>query len=188
MIETLYTKKEIYDFLKKGAILGDLLDMSDGQECTVFKSDYFPEDEEDYNVVIYIPDLDQNEIVYDRRMTTEEIAEAYTNLYTAQDFIDICGGDKDKAETVFYNCDWQHPSSEFDEMEMIGWTDEAEEQPWHAITRWCADDVIEAAKENGIKMTVAQAEHWWKENENGFHEALAQAGNELLADMDFGEV
>lgn len=62
------------------------------------------------------------------------------------------------------------------------------DQYWFAEICWCIDDVIEAAKVNGIEMTPQQAERWWKKNEKGFHEALVQAGNELLADMDFNEV
>ena len=126
MKKDLYTKDELYNLLKKGAILDELLDMSDGQECTIFKADYFPE-KCDYNIVIYIPDLDMNDVVYNRKMTLQEIADAYTNFYTAQDFIDICEGDEKKARRVFYNCDWQHPSTEFTEMEMF---DEEDDEDW----------------------------------------------------------
>lgn len=40
-----YTKDELYNLLKNGAILDELLDMSDGQECTIFKADCFPEED-----------------------------------------------------------------------------------------------------------------------------------------------
>ena len=35
--------------------------------------------------------------------------------YTANDILDLCGGDKDKADMVFALCDWQHPSTVLDE-------------------------------------------------------------------------
>ena len=192
MKKTLYTKDELYSLLKNGAILDALLEMSDGQECTIFKADYFPE-ESDYNIVIYIPDLDMNDVIYDRKMTLQELANAYANFYTAQDIIDICEGDEKKAKKVFYNCDWQHPSTEFTEMEIFDEENEEdeediEEQPWHAITRWCADDVIEAAKENGIEMTPRQAKLWLKKNENWFRNIIVEYGNEVLANADFDEV
>lgn len=74
-----YTKDELYNLLKNGAILDELLDMSDGQECTIFKADCFPE-EDCYNSVIYIPDLDMNGVAYDHKMTLQELADAYTNF------------------------------------------------------------------------------------------------------------
>ena len=36
--------------------------------------------------------------------------------YTGQDFTDECCGDAEKAERLFYYCDWQHPSSAIDEL------------------------------------------------------------------------
>lgn len=95
-----YTKDELYNLLKNGAILDELLDMSDGQECTIFKADCFPE-EDCYNSVIYIPDLDMNGVAYDHKMTLQELADAYTNFYTAQDIIDICEGDEKRQNECF---------------------------------------------------------------------------------------
>lgn len=66
--------------------------------------------------------------------------------------------------------------------------DDGVDQYWFAETRWCADDVIEAAKANGIEMTPQQAELWWKKNENWFKNALFEYGNEVLADANFSEV
>lgn len=34
--------------------------------------------------------------------------------YTANDILELCGGDKDKADMVFALCDWQHPSTILD--------------------------------------------------------------------------
>ena len=61
-------------------------------------------------------------------------------------------------------------------------------QYWFAETRWCTDDVIGIAKDNGIEMTPQRAEQWWKKNENWFRNALVEYGNEVLANADYGEV
>ena len=58
---------------------------------------------------------------------------------------------------------------------------------WFAITRWAVEDVMAAAEERGIKLTVDQARAWWHQNERVFHEMLVERGNEILADMDFTE-
>ena len=187
MKKTLYTKDELYQLLKDGAILDDLLDMSDGQECTIFKADYFPE-EDNYNSVIYIPDLDMNGVIYDRKMTLQEIANAYESFYTAQDIIDICEGDKKKAKRVFYNCDWQHPSTEFTEMETFDEEDDCDTQYYFAETRWCIDDVIDAAKRKGIVLSQNQAEQWLLKNEKWFKDTLTEYGNEILFNANFSEV
>lgn len=65
---------------------------------------------------------------------------------------------------------------------------EAECDPlWFAETRWAAEDVISAAKEQGISLTEAQAENWLRRNERRFADMLVEYGNEILADMDFAE-
>lgn len=66
--------------------------------------------------------------------------------------------------------------------------DDGVDQYWFAETRWCTDDIIGIAKDNGIEMTPQQAEQWWKKNENWFKNALVEYGNEVLEDADFDEV
>lgn len=66
--------------------------------------------------------------------------------------------------------------------------DDGVDQYWFAETRWCTDDIIGIAKDNGIEMTPQQAEQWWKKNENWFKNALVEYGNEVLADANFSEV
>lgn len=56
---------------------------------------------------------------------------------------------------------------------------------WHAITRWANDDIINAANEQGIAMTEAQAEEWWRKNEACFKNLMVEMGNNILADMSF---
>lgn len=54
---------------------------------------------------------------------------------------------------------------------------------WFGTVRWCAEDVIAAAKRNGITFTEAQAEKWLKKNERWFKEMLTEYGNEVLASV-----
>lgn len=61
-------------------------------------------------------------------------------------------------------------------------------QYWFAETRWCIDDVIDAAKKKGIVLTPQQAESWWKKNEKRFKDTLTEYGNEILFNVNFDEV
>lgn len=57
----------------------------------------------------------------------------------------------------------------------------SEQVRWFAVTRWCADDVIAAAEQNGVTLTPEQAERWLEKNEGWFSDMLAEYGNEVLA-------
>jgi hypothetical protein len=59
---------------------------------------------------------------------------------------------------------------------------------WFAETRWCTDDVIEAAKQKGIVLTPKQAELWWQKNEKWFKDTLVEYGNEILFNANFNMV
>lgn len=61
-------------------------------------------------------------------------------------------------------------------------------QYWFAETRWCIDDVIDAAKKKGTVLTPQQAESWWKKNEKRFKDTLTEYGNEILFNVNFSEV
>lgn len=61
-------------------------------------------------------------------------------------------------------------------------------QYWFAETRWCIDDVIDAAKKKGTVLTPQQAEQWWLKNEKRFKDTLTEYGNEILFNADFSEV
>ncbi len=107
------TKTMLRSQLQQGHTLNDLLVFGPGQDCEIFKTDKF------YlgDVVIYVPDVCLNHIPLERPITDpEELAEVLSNCYTGQDFIDECGGDVEKAECLFWYCDWQHPSSGVDEL------------------------------------------------------------------------
>lgn len=66
--------------------------------------------------------------------------------------------------------------------------DDGVDQYWFAETRWCTDDVIEAAKRKGIVLTPQQAELWWEKNEKWFKDTLTEYGNEILFNANFSEV
>lgn len=61
-------------------------------------------------------------------------------------------------------------------------------QYWFAETRWCIDDVIDAAKKKGTVLTPQQAESWWKKNEKRFKDTLTEYGNEILFNANYSEV
>ena len=66
---------------------------------------------------------------------------------------------------------------------------EAEDEPkWFAVTRWAPEDVVGAAEEQGVILSVEQATVWWERNERRFQNLLVERGNEILAEMDFEEV
>lgn len=66
--------------------------------------------------------------------------------------------------------------------------DDGVDQYWFAPTRWCIDDVIDAAKRKGIVLSPQQAEQWWLKNEKWFKDTLTEYGNEILFNADFSEV
>lgn len=66
--------------------------------------------------------------------------------------------------------------------------DDGVDQYWFAETRWCTDDIIEAAKRKGIVLTPQQAELWWEKNEKWFKDTLTEYGNEILFNANFSEV
>ena len=108
------TKQELWSQLQQGHVLNDLLAFGPGQDCEIFKNDrFYPGD-----VVIYVPDVTLNHIPLDRPITDpEKFSEILSNCYTGQDFINECHGDAEKAEHLFWYCDWQHPSSAVDELD-----------------------------------------------------------------------
>ena len=116
------TKEEVKNRLLSGETLGDMFQITDGQECEIFKAKSFVND----GSVVYIPDLHLNEIYeyVDHAVQTESeeetdeiIEDIISCCYTAADFLEIAGGDWKKAEILFEYCDWQHPSSALPEIE-----------------------------------------------------------------------
>ncbi len=112
-LKSTFTKEALKLLLQQGRTFNDLLVFVPGQECEIYKADDFrPGD-----TVIYIPDVCLNSIPIDRPIRgSEELAEVLSSCYTGQDFIDECSGNVEKAEHLFWYCDWQHPSSAADEL------------------------------------------------------------------------
>ena len=76
------TKKELKNKLIKGSHLEIIFDFSDGQECLIYKGKFEVSDE-----IIYIPDIDLNEIDIESVLDDEEIENVIHNCYTGNDFV-----------------------------------------------------------------------------------------------------
>lgn len=109
------TKKEVRERICERGCLSDMFEFTDGQDCIIYKGDWNPGDE-----VIYIPDIDLNEICINRQLIKildeEEINDVLSCLYTGKDFMELSDGDEELAKRLFYYVDWQHPSSAVDEL------------------------------------------------------------------------
>ena len=142
------TKSELKAQLLSGKPLNTILSFRDGQECTIFKADSFCTDDH----IIYIPDLDLNEIPDSLDLSIDNsmqeasngawgsfTAEEQVNLvlsycYTGEDFCQVCGGDEALAYRLFCYVDWQHPSSAHPEVE---YEDDADKQAAEEVyARW----------------------------------------------------
>lgn len=111
------TIEKVRERLNNGEMLSEIFNFTDGQDCLIYKGEWNPGDD-----IIYIPDIDLNEIPIDRTLEKwtedygDEIELAISNMYTGRDFVMIADGDRDVAEKLFYYCDWQNPSSAIDEV------------------------------------------------------------------------
>lgn len=97
------TRGKVYSALRSGKSLNEIFRFTEGQDCMIYKAGSF----EISDNVIYIPDLDLNEVVTDRSLTEEEINRI--PMYTGKDFLSECNGKEDAARLLFSFCDWQHP-------------------------------------------------------------------------------
>lgn len=97
------TREEVYSALRSGKSLNEIFRFTEGQDCMIYKAGSF----EISDNVVYIPDLDLNEIITDRPLTEEEIEKI--PMYTGKDFLSECNGKEDAARLLFSWCDWQHP-------------------------------------------------------------------------------
>lgn len=175
--------KELVAELRAGKTLESLLNLTQGQNCFIYKAKgkCF-----DLNEVIYIPDVSLNDIPTDYVMSKDDLAECSAYFYTWKDFLDLCKTE-DKALELFDLCDRANPWTVLDEMERENQEDDIKLLK-HVGAPMILDDIIGIAKDNGIEMTPQQAEQWWKRNENWFRNALVEYGNEVLANADFNEV
>ena len=113
------TKTELKAALKSGKTMDELFHYTQGDECLIFKADKFALGDE----ILYIPDIDLNEIPMDEAITDNNAIEDILDCcYTGLDFARECvkaDTDKKYAERLFRFCDWQHPFSAL----MEGWPD-----------------------------------------------------------------
>ena len=107
------SKEEIKRKLLIGETLDDLFEWMEDSECVFFKGPWNPGKPEE---VIYVPDIDLNELVTDRPLTPEEVSDALRHMYTTQDFMDICDEDVPFiGKLCYWWCNWQHPATAYHE-------------------------------------------------------------------------
>ena len=99
-------KTELKAKLEARAILEDLFNFTDGQECLIYKAEKF----EASDNIIYIPDIYLNDIDIDVVLRGEEIDNVLHHCCTGNDFVEECRGHIDLAEELFWFVDWQHPN------------------------------------------------------------------------------
>lgn len=99
------TKQEMKDKLLTGSVLEDLFEFSDGQNCLIYKGNFEVSDQ-----IIYIPDVDLNEIDTESVLEDEEIENVLNHCYTGNDFVMECDGNEKLARELFEFVDWQHPN------------------------------------------------------------------------------
>ena len=112
------TKKEIRERLMDGETLGSILEFRCGQECMMFKVDHDEFESAGDDDVVYVPDIDLNEIHVDKDLSVdiEGIFHVLGECYTKGDFIEEAGGNEEAAAYLFGYVDWQHLSSAWTEI------------------------------------------------------------------------
>lgn len=98
-------KSELINILKTGVSLDSIFFFSNGQNCLIYKGKFQVSDD-----IIYIPDIDLNNISIDRKLSDEEIENVIDHCYSGNEFIMKCNGHIDIAEQLFFFVDWQHPN------------------------------------------------------------------------------
>lgn len=121
------TKEELKLRLKKGTVPEEIFEFEQGQECYIFKADWAMSKDDD---IVYIPDLDLNELVTDRSLNDEEIENFLEHCCTKKRFLDEANGNEKVAEAIFDFCDWQHP----DVQDLRGITDDDEAKEIYGIS------------------------------------------------------
>ena len=136
------TKTEVKERIYKGECLSDMFEFTDGQDCEIYKGDWNSGED-----VIYIPDIDLNEICINRPLIQildeEEIEDILSSLYTGRDFMELVDDNEELAKRLFYYVDWQHPISAFNEI----MCDEEGEEPHYGEIKVSGDCFIIKEKE-----------------------------------------
>ena len=99
-------KTELRVKLEAGEKLENIFEFIDGQDCLIYKTKHF----EMSDNIIYIPDVDLNEIDTESVLEGEEIANVLNHCYAGNDFVDECNGHREVAKELFDFVDWQNPN------------------------------------------------------------------------------
>ena len=116
------TKADLEAGFRHGHWLDELLKLSEGQDCLIYKANHFRTND----VIIYIPDITLNEITAFTVPKPEEVQHIIGNCYSGKDFVNLCDGDEALAYRLWCYCDWQHPSSAFPECDY----EDEEDKKW----------------------------------------------------------
>lgn len=99
-------RDQVKQELLKGRSLEELFEFRPGQECDIYKGEFSLSDD-----IIYIPDIDLNEIPIHEAVEKEVVDRIVNAMYSGLDFLEQCEGKGELAEELFGYCDWQHSAS-----------------------------------------------------------------------------
>lgn len=97
-------REEAKKLLLEGKKIGEIFDLIPGQECMIYKGEW-PDDTSSEDI-IYIPDIDLNEL----DDSDVPVSEKLSLMYTAGDFLKEAGGNILAAKDLFDFVDWQNPN------------------------------------------------------------------------------
>lgn len=108
------TKDELKQKLREGKTIDRLMVFRRGEDCWIYKTSFFKPGD----TILYIPDIEENDLPIHEVLAgdTERIDRVAALCYTGDDFLQQCNGDREKAEHLFWLCDWQHPVSVMDDL------------------------------------------------------------------------
>ena len=88
-------RNEAKKLLLEGKKIGEIFDLIPGQNCMIYKGKW-PDDPEVSDEIIYIPDIDLNDLEDDDVPVSEKLG----FLYTAKDFLNQTGGNVPAAQNT----------------------------------------------------------------------------------------
>lgn len=101
------TKEKLAQKLREKNSLESLLPFTEGEDCEMYKAERF----EVSDNIIYIPDVDLNNIFIDVDDNSEkEIENILRCCYTGKDFLSECRDNEELARELFQLVNWQHPN------------------------------------------------------------------------------
>lgn len=125
------TREEAKELLEQGKRIDEIFPLSEGQDCMIYKGEW-PDLPEASDEIIYIPDIDLNDLEDDDVPVSEKLG----FLYTAKDFLSQTGGNVLAAKDLFNFVDWQNPNVQ----DLMDCTDDEEAkeiygQSWEEMER-----------------------------------------------------